>query len=73
MWLAEEHLSKTGDDLSAYAKEVVMADFEKTGDDDIFDKVREDLKAAGKEVSDHLLQKHLEECEKVAREQVMQE
>lgn len=73
VWLAEEHLGKTGEDALAYAKEVVMADFDKPGDDDVFEKVKKDLKEAGKEISDHLLQKHLHECEAVAKEQVMKE
>ena len=39
-------LGKTGADAEAYAKEVVMSDFEKAGDDDVAAKVAGDL--AGK-------------------------
>ncbi|QQS11599.1 MAG: DUF1476 domain-containing protein [Rhodospirillales bacterium] len=39
-------LGKTGADADAYAKEVVMSDFEKAGDDDVAAKVAGDL--AGK-------------------------
>ena len=37
-WAAEK-LGLTGADAEAYAKEVVMADFEEAGDDDVFRKV----------------------------------
>jgi hypothetical protein len=39
-------LGKSGADADAYAKEVVMADFEEPGDDDVLRKVAKDL--AGK-------------------------
>ncbi len=47
LWVAGE-LGKTGEAADAYAKEVVMSDFEKAGDDDVLQKVLGDLKAAGK-------------------------
>ena len=46
LWAAEK-LGLTGDDADAYAKEVVMADFEEAGDDDVFRKVRKDFDAKG--------------------------
>ena len=42
LWAAEI-LGKSGDDADAYAKEVVIADFEEPGDEDVFRKVRGDL------------------------------
>lgn len=72
-WIAETHLGLSGDAASAYAKDVVMADFETPGDDDMIGKVKVDLAAANKEVSDHILKKHLDELEVVARQQVMAE
>ena len=36
-------LGKSGEDALAYAKEVVKADFEEAGDEDVFRKVRADL------------------------------
>ncbi len=42
LWAAEI-LGKSGDDADAYAKEVVIADFEEAGDQDVFRKVRGDL------------------------------
>ena len=45
LWAAEK-LGKTGEDADAYAKEVVRADFEEAGDEDVFRKVRADFDAA---------------------------
>ena len=46
LWAAEK-LGKTGADAEAYAKEVVLADFEEAGDNDVLRKVAGDLKAKG--------------------------
>lgn len=43
-------LGKT--DAEAYAKEVVVADFEEAGEEDVFRKLRRDFDAAGVSVSD---------------------
>ncbi len=40
-------LGKMGPDADAYAKEVVMADFEEAGDDDVMRKVTKDLAEKG--------------------------
>jgi hypothetical protein len=58
---------------AAYAKDVVMADFESPGDDDMVGKVKADLAKASQDVSDRILRKHLAELEAVARQQVMKE
>jgi hypothetical protein len=50
-WAAQQ-LGLTGPDADAYAKEVVMADFEEAGDDDVFRKVRKDFDAKGVKQSD---------------------
>jgi|SRR6185437_4887585 hypothetical protein len=42
LWAAEK-MGLTGARADAYAKEVVMADFEKAGDHDVFSKIRNDL------------------------------
>lgn len=46
LWAAEK-LGKTGADADAYAKEVVLADFEEAGDNDVLRKVAADLKPKG--------------------------
>ena len=42
LWVAGIN-GKTGDAAAAYATEVVMADFEEAGDEDVFRKLRGDL------------------------------
>jgi len=46
LWAAEK-LGITGDAATAYAKEVVAADFEEAGDKDVLHKVLNDLTAKG--------------------------
>ena len=46
LWAAEK-LGKNGADAEAYAKSVVMADFQEAGDDDVLRKVKGDLEAGG--------------------------
>jgi hypothetical protein len=49
LWAAAQ-LGKTGADADAYAKEVVAADFEEAGDDDVLRKVVGDLAGKATEV-----------------------
>ena len=51
LWVAEQ-LGKSGDEASAYAKEVVAADFEEAGDADVLRKVVGDLSAKGASVTE---------------------
>lgn len=46
LWAADI-LGKAGADAEAYAKEVVLADFEHAGDDDVLRKVVQDLAGKG--------------------------
>ena len=59
LWAAEK-LGLTGADADAYAKEVVMADFEEAGDDDVLRKVRKDFDAKGVAPSDQEIRTHHE-------------
>ena len=68
-WAAEK-LGKSGDEADAYAKEVVMADFEEAGDEDVFRKLRGDFEEAGVTVSDHQIRRTMEELLHQAIEQV---
>jgi hypothetical protein len=72
LWIAEQ-LGLTGEAATSYAKDVVLADFEMPGDDDIFTKVRTDLAAKGTEISEHVLKKHLLECRALAARQIKSE
>ena len=60
LWAATQ-LGQSGPEADAYAKSVVMADFEEAGDEDVLRKVRKDLDAAGKSVSDGELRRTMNE------------
>lgn len=66
-WAAEK---MNHDDAAAYAKEVIMADFEEVGDEDVFRKVRGDFDAKGVTVSDDELRAKMQELLGVAVEQI---
>ena len=72
LWIAER-LGLNGDAAQNYAKDVVVADFEAPGDQDLLTKVKADLKAKSIEISDHLLVKHLQEFRTLAAEQLKTE
>ncbi|MCR9123841.1 MAG: DUF1476 domain-containing protein [Phyllobacteriaceae bacterium] len=69
LWAAEL-LGKTGDDADAYAKEVIAADFEEPGDEDVFRKVRGDFDAAGVDQSDHQIRRTMDELMVRAAEEI---
>ncbi len=70
LWVAGQ-IGKTGVDADAYAKSVVMSDFEEAGDDDVFRKVRADLDTGGKsDVSDHVVRRTMDELMATAIEQI---
>lgn len=71
-WLAGK-LGKTGAAVDAYAKDVVAANFEKPGDDDMFAKVKNDLTAAKIEISDKELHARLNACYDEAAKQILSE
>jgi hypothetical protein len=72
LWVAAQ-LGKAGADADAYAKEVVMSDFEAPGDDDVVRKILADFAAAGVEISEHRVRKHMGELLVTAKDQVMKE
>ena len=51
LWAAEK-LGKSGADADAYAKSVVVADFEEAGDEDVVRKVKADFAAGNVVVAD---------------------
>jgi len=61
-------LGKTGAEADAYAKEVVMADFEEAGDDDVLRKVAKDLQGQG--VTEQQIRTQMTELLEQAIEQV---
>ncbi len=69
LWAAEL-LDKTGDDADAYAREVVKADFEEAGDEDVYRKVAGDL---GDRASEATIRAKMKELMAVAKAQLMNE
>jgi hypothetical protein len=72
LWVAEQ-LGKDAEAAAAYAKSVVLKDFESPGDEDVLGMVRADLAEKGIDISDHMLTKRLAEFEQAAKDQVMSE
>jgi hypothetical protein len=60
LWAAEK-LGLSGADAEAYAKTVVMADFEEAGDHDVFGKIRKDFDAKGVAQSDHQIRRTMDD------------
>ena len=60
----------SGDELDAYAKTVVMADFDKPGDEDVVAKVLGDFKAKGKELTEHKLRTEMDRLMREAEAQI---
>jgi len=72
LWAAKE-LGIPAAETEAYAKSVVMADFEKPGDDDVVEKIAADAKAKGVDISEHRIRKQMGDLLEAARQQVMTE
>jgi hypothetical protein len=72
LWAAEL-LGKKDDEADAYAKEVVVADFEEAGDNDVFRKIRADFDAAGVQQSDHQIRRTMDELMQKATQQILSE
>lgn len=69
LWAAEK-MGKSAGEADEYAKEVVIADFEEAGDDDVFRKVRRDFDKLGIDQSDHQIRRTMDELMAVAVEQI---
>jgi hypothetical protein len=69
-WAAAK-MGLTAEETDAYAKEVVQADFEEAGDEDVIRKVLGDLTSAGVEIDDAAVRAALEDKSVEARRQLM--
>ena len=69
LWAAEK-LGRKGPDADSYAKEVVMADFEEAGEDDVFRKIRKDFDATGVAATDQEIHTAMNELMGKAIEQI---
>ena len=72
LWMAE-HLGLEGADAEAYAKQVIASDFEKPGDEDVFEKVWADVQGKGLSLSEAQVREKMLALLEVAREQVTAE
>ncbi len=72
LWAAEK-LGKAGEDAQAYAGEVVRADFEEAGDEDVIRKITADFSAASVNVSDAELRVQLLDLLEEAAKQISAE
>lgn len=72
LWAAELK-GLSGDEAAAYAKEVVWADFEEPGEEDVVRKVMADFKARGIAVSEDELRKKMKTLADEARKQLIQD
>lgn len=62
-----------GEKAQAYAKEVLKADFEEAGHEDVFRKVKGDLESAGAGQSDHQIRTRMDEFMTEAMRQLRDE
>lgn len=69
LWAAEL-LGYQGDKAEDYAKEVVRADFEEPGDEDVFRKIRADFDANTVDQSDHQIRRTMDELMATAVDQL---
>ena len=66
-------MGKSGDAAEAYARDIVLADFEKPGDHDVVHTLMRDLAAAGKPPEEHTIRRQRERLMAEAKKQVMAE
>ena len=69
LWAAEL-LNKTGDAADAYAREVIKADFEEAGDEDVYRKVAGDL---GDKADEATIRSQMVKLMVVAKAQMLEE
>ena len=69
LWAAEQ-LGLSGEEAQAYTKEVIKADLEIPGDDDVFRKIRRDFDAKGVQKSDHQIRSKIVDLMGVAISQI---
>ncbi len=69
LWAAEK-LGFSGTEADEYARTVVKADFEESGDEDVFRKIRADFDAKNLTQSDHQIRRTMEELMQKAVDQI---
>jgi hypothetical protein len=71
LWAADK-LGKKAPEADQYAKEVVMSDFEKEGDQDVVDKLLRDFKTANIAMTEKDIRFEMERLMPVARKQIIE-
>ena len=66
-------MGKSGADAEHYSRDIVMADFEKPGENDVIHTLMRDLAAAGKPTEEHTIRRQAERLLADAKQQVMSE
>ena len=72
LWAAEQ-MGISGEAADDYAKEVVVSNFERTGDEDVLEKVHKDFTDKGLDISTSRLRKEMDSLMETARAQVRSE
>ena len=70
LWAAEK-LGMSGAEAEAYAKEVVMSDFEEPGADDVLRKVLSDFEAKGVDMGTARLRHEMDRLMPLAKQEIM--
>jgi hypothetical protein len=70
LWAAQQ-MGKSGADAEAYASELVSVDIDRPGEEEVIEKVGNDLRAAGKAIADHTVRARLHDFQLVAKQQIM--
>ena len=72
LWAAQK-MGLSGAEADAYAKQVVVADMQEAGEEDVFRKVKADLDAKATGLSEHQIRREMEELLITARKQIQSE
>lgn len=72
LWAADL-MNITGADAEAYAKQVVVSDFDEPGDDDVLRKVLGDLQAKGKSEDETAIRRQMDKLLEEAKGQLAEE
>jgi hypothetical protein len=72
LWAAER-MGMSGASAEEYAKEVVVADFDKPGDADVLEKVLDDFTEKGLGITDTQVREQMDKLTETARQQIMKE
>ena len=70
LWIAAK-IGLDGADAEAYAKEVVVADFEEPGDEDVVRKVMADVQAKGLDVTERAVRREMDALLEKAKQDFM--